>query len=565
MRRLRTPTLFTAALFLLPVASAGAQALAPDTDAYRHSAAAFEAVERDDLARAESELRAAMALAPAHPQLLAQWAQLMQRQGRHADAIAALDRLVEDSPGSALLRLDRAFAHHAAQNHRLALDDFTAAQALGLDVDRQRTAALGATDAALALGDGQAALDALQPLQAQADYDTQARQGMALRLLKRPDEALAAWRIAEQGTDDPERKAAAIRTRAQILRDEGRDADGNAEILDGVRRYPDNRALMLDAAYLAIAAGDDRAAAERFGTGVAHPDAPAHALVDAAYVANRLGDSQQAAVYFRQSIDRFDAAPPDQRPFDTRQWFGMRRQVQEIERRFGYQVATFYRGSVFVPGVSADDVLQASVEAYWQPQGIGYRGGRILQAFVRAIRTLDAPGLEDASQTLFGAVGVRYKPFGAKSLVLTVERIIGIGDLVEDDWLLRAGYSYDYGMDLQPWNRSWTTVNGFVEAVRFVEGERTLIGSQARVGRSFAFGSEAWVVLPHLSLSADYDSNARHEWAGGAGPGIAVRRWFRGNTHWAPPSYVDLQLQYRFAVGSDDRAEGLAAQLVLHY
>lgn len=565
MHRLTSVAFAVVLLLLVPSLASASPPLAPDSAAYRHSAAAFAAVDRGDLAGAESELRAALELAPEHPQLLAQWAQLMQRQGRHPEAVAALDRLVAASPDAALLRLDRAFAHHAGQNHRAAIEDFTAAQALGLDAERQRTAALGAADAALALGEGERALAALQPLQGQTDYDTRAREGMALRALGRPDEALAAWRLAEQGTDDPERKAAAIRTRAQILRDAGRDADGNAEILDGVRRYPDNRGLMLDAAYLAIAAGDDRAAFERFGDGAAHPDAPAHALVDAAYTANRLGDSQQAAVYFRQSIDRYAAAPVDQRPFDTRQWFGMRRQVQEIERQFGFQFATFYRGSVFVPGVSADDVLQASVEAFWQPTGIGYRGGRVLQGFARAIRTLDAPGLDDASETLFGAVGVRYKPFGSKSLVLTIERIIGIGALIEDDWLLRAGYSYDYGMDLQPWDTSWTTANGFVEAVRFVDGERTLIGSQARIGRSFAFGNEQWVVLPHLSLAADYDSTARHEWAGGAGPGIALRRWFRGNAHWAPPSYVDLQLQYRFAVGSDDRAEGLAAQLVLYY
>jgi tetratricopeptide (TPR) repeat protein len=557
--------LLTIALLLTTMPAAGAERAPLSSQAHRHAEAAFAAIARDDADTARHELQAALQIEPGHPQLLRQWAQVMGRLGRHAEGEAALDRLVDSDPADPLLRLERGYARHAGGRHEPAVEDFEAALSLGLSAGQRRAAILALVDAALAAGRPEAAAAALQPLLANDDFDVHARHALALQAVDRQQQALDAWRRAEQATDDDARKAAAIRTRAQILRSLDRDVDGNAEILDGTVRYPGNRELMLDAAYLAIAAGDDVAAHRRFQHGAEHPEAPAHALVDAAYVANRLGHSTEAASYFRRTIDRFDDADPAARPFDQRQWFGMRRQIQEIERRYGFQAALFYRNSVFIPGTSGEDVLQASVEAFWQPSGVGYRGGRVLQGFVRAIRTLDAPQLERASETLFGAVGVRYKPLATRNLVLTAERVFGIGDLIDDDWLLRAGYSYDHGTDLQPWARSWTTINGFVEAVRFLDAERTVVGAQARFGRSFAVGREEWVVLPHLSLAADYDSAAATQWAGGIGPGIAVRRWFRGDAYWAPASYLDLQLQYRTALGSDKRAEGFAAQLVLYY
>lgn len=549
----------------LPMVANADDGSAPLTGrAYTLSNEAFAQVAAGDLSAAEHSLRAALAVAPEHPQLQAQLADVLERQQRFDEAIAVLDALIARAPDHAIAYLQRAYLAYRNGRYAAAAADFGSALARGLDAQRQRSAQLGWADAALASGSHADALQALSGV-TPSDHAVEARRAMAHAGLQEWDAAIAAWRAAEAASQTPQERTAAIRSRAQLLRDLGRDAEASDAILDGVARYPDNRALMLDAAYLALAVGDDASALTRFSAGAEDPDAPPNALVDAAYTANRLARSDDAARFFRLSIDRHYDDPTTRAQFTEQQWYGMRRQIQEIERRTGFQAALFHRGNAFVPGVAGDDVLQASIEGFWQPEGIGYRGGRILQFFLRGVQTLDAPGLRSPAETRLGSIGARYKPFGSLSLVLTAEHVFGLGDQTDDDWLLRAGYSYDRGVDLQPWNDSWTTVNGYVEAVRFIKAKRDVVGAQLRVGRSFAFGDESWVVLPHVGLALDYDSAEARRFAGGIGPGVAVRFWHRGDRYWAPPSYVELQVQYRYDFGDDDRNRGVAAQLVWYY
>lgn len=114
--------------------------------------------------------------------------------------------------------------------------------------------------------------------------------------------------------------------------------------------------------------------------------------------------------------------------------------------------------------------------------------------------------------------------------------------------------------------------------------------AEVRAGRSYRFGADQtrWVVNPYLVVGADWIdqrskvrgieypligvqsfnlSDTASSWSLGAGPGIGVRYWFREDHYNAARSYLDLGVQYRFAIGGGDtqRAKGLFATATLYY
>jgi hypothetical protein len=62
-------------------------------------------------------------------------------------------------------------------------------------------------------------------------------------------------------------------------------------------------------------------------------------------------------------------------------------------------------------------------------------------------------------------------------------------------------------------------------------------------------------------------NDTQRSWSLGAGPGVGVRYGFREDHYNTPRSYLDLTVQYRFAIGGGDtqRAKGLFATAILYY
>ncbi|WP_433925493.1 NfrA family protein [Stenotrophomonas nematodicola] len=114
--------------------------------------------------------------------------------------------------------------------------------------------------------------------------------------------------------------------------------------------------------------------------------------------------------------------------------------------------------------------------------------------------------------------------------------------------------------------------------------------AELRAGRSYRFGADQtrWVINPYLVVGADWIdqrskvrgiaypligaqsfdlSDTASSWSLGAGPGVGVRYWFREDHYNAARSYLDLGVQYRFAIGGGDtqRAKGLFATATLYY
>jgi Flp pilus assembly protein TadD len=157
----------------------------------------------------------------------------------------------------------------------------------------------------------------------------------------------------------------------------------------------------------------------------------------------------------------------------------------------------------------------------------------------------------------------------------------------------QAGYSWDD-------NRAHFTIDSLDAngdpAQRLMASDGRLRRQQAfaaaelRAGRSYRFGADQtrWVVTPYLVLGADWiDQRSRvsgidypligtqsfalsdtdRSWSLGTGPGVGVRYWFREDHYNAARSYLDLAVQYRFALGGGDtqRAKGLFATATLYY
>ena len=168
-------------------------------------------------------------------------------------------------------------------------------------------------------------------------------------------------------------------------------------------------------------------------------------------------------------------------------------------------------------------------------------------------------------QTLQGALGIRWKPFTDHNLVIEVGRLIKLGDQARDDWLLRAAISLGQGTDLRLEPPSWWQWQLYGEWVNYPETPQTLINFEARLGRSYRLNNrlDRLVVTPFLAVGGGYDDALETPQALGAGPGINFRLWFREDADHAPMSFLDANLQYRFKLAGDDRAEGIFASMML--
>ena len=151
--------------------------------------------------------------------------------------------------------------------------------------------------------------------------------------------------------------------------------------------------------------------------------------------------------------------------------------------------------------------------------------------------------------------------------MLTLERLLAVGDLAQTDWLARIGFSLDEGVDLRPWQDDWRMWLLFAESDYLFNEDRFIQTIEVRYGHSYRFGgwSPNLVVSPYLVAGGDYDSQAVSSTALGIGPGISIRHWFNETRYEAPASWAELTLQYRFKLTDAERGEGLILRATLWY
>lgn len=332
----------------------------------------------------------------------------------------------------------------------------------------------------------------------------------------------------------------------------------------------------LQLAYLAVRVGHNTQALAAFKRADAAGTLAYTAYQDAAFAAVRTGDDAQAMAFFKRSLDSVNlliapatsipaSAAPEMTP---QQRFEIRRAVAEVGRETGVIASLTYRGAVSglgpAPNAAADS-LQAGIEAYWRPWG--YRNGRYTEVFARGFETLYSEGGgATGGDTLQTAVGIRHKPLSDINLVASFSRVFSPSG-GRDDWLAQLGYSGGNGTDLRVDAPAWWTTRLAAELGRYLSAGQSFALFNAELGRSFRLGNPdgKWVVFPHLSFAADYDSTASIRHSLGIGPGVNLRYWFREDAYRAPQSTLDFLLQYRERLDGAARAEGVFLTITLSY
>jgi tetratricopeptide (TPR) repeat protein len=491
--------------------------------------------------------------------------------GRFAEAEAVLTELIALRPDAALytrrgdLRLRRG-------DPAAALADFEHALALGPARGEARRVLLAAADAAMAAARPEVALDLLAPLAGERSYAVTSRRGFALLALERKEEALAAFEAARSLAPGPAERSLATRTVIALLGELGRKEEARALLAASLADGSLAGTSDLDIAYLASGAGDDALALPYYEKAAAAGELSGRAYLDAAYVAKRRFRNAEAVEFFKAGID---AARSGEIEVDPQYLFGLRREVADITRTWGaYLTLTYGAVGVMPSSTTAPtpsggrNVAQLGAEVYWRPPAIGYRNGALVEVFARAFETIyDERGGKTGPETLQGLVGVRWKPFSDWNLIFEGARLVKLGSASREDWLARAAFSAGEGTDLNVVDPHWTTWQVYGEADRFFETAQNVAVFEGRLGESFRLDpiSDKLVATPFLALGGSYDSSFADPGALGAGPGFALRYWFREDVYAAPRSYVDLNLQYRFKLAGDNRARGVFAGMTVSY
>ncbi|WP_233195937.1 NfrA family protein [Trinickia soli] len=526
-----------------------AQPLTPR--AYRLADAAYKAIAIGDLPRAEDYATKALRAQPSNLQLGLLLLDVYLREGKIDEANKQADGLLTQHPDDGNVLAQHGFLQQRQQRYEEAAVDFSAAIARGQwDETQQRNLRLAWADSALMAHEPDQAAQALAPIESEPDVSIQLR--VAQLRLRNGDRkgALAAAQIAQANavTEDDKKSAAELIGYAQQSEPDPRNEEAQKT---------------LQRAYDLLRQNQDGQALAEFQKGFALGGGKAGNFADAGYAAKRMGENHEAVKLFEASLDADD----HEHAFDDQRRFGYRREVQQLERTWGFVVSLPYQVSAFSYQGTVS-VLQPGIEAYWQPPRIGYQNGRILQFFVRGYGTAyDGSGNVTGLPTLQGSVGARYKPLVDQNLVLSAERLVRLGSLSQNDWLARLGYSSEAGSDLRVTEPSWRAWQVYLEADYFLHQGRYILYSQLRYGHTWAVNaiSDHLTVYPHLALVFDHDNKERNQTALSVGPGVQFRFWFRENRYSAPASWADLTVQYHIPLTSAARARGLAAQLTLWY
>jgi hypothetical protein len=320
-----------------------------------------------------------------------------------------------------------------------------------------------------------------------------------------------------------------------------------------------------------VRVGNDQAAEQRFNTARDDGTLTPSAALDAAYTAKRLVKNEEALAYFRTAID---AARAGTLPMTPQKLYDVRRDYAEIERRWGAYATLTYNAIGVAPATPTaptppnGNILQSGLEAYYRPPVIGYRDGRIFEVFVRNFLTLtDATGGPTGFSTAEGMAGARYKPFKEVNLFLETAGLFALGVYGRNDWMLRAYASQGQGTDLRVEEPSWWMWNLYGDYAHFVVTPQNVMAFEGRAGRSFRLDrvSDHLVATPYGVIGAAYDDTLATPGALGIGPGFSLRYWFRDDIYAAPRSYVDMNVQYRFRLAGDQRANGVYAGMTIAY
>ncbi|WP_257098560.1 NfrA family protein [Pseudovibrio flavus] len=305
--------------------------------------------------------------------------------------------------------------------------------------------------------------------------------------------------------------------------------------------------------FIADTLGEYSLAASRFERSLAQDIDQPLIVENLAFTYLRDYNNQGAADMFRLRLGMMQAPSPDLEEEQKRQQF--QRQLRILEIPFSFlafngmspsrQNIPLAGGVLGVPSSSPF----GSVEVTYRPPYIGFMNGRVFEFVGRTQWANKRGGFRPDPDTWQGVIGARFKPFETQNLKLGIEKFLKIGDLTQDNWLIRALWSVTYGGDFLPLIDPETGqpktgglyYNLYLEGGKFLEKEATaLFYGDARIGYSFNVSGNT-IVLPFIySIGSGNWNDNIDAFAAEAGIGAIIK--YRGfeNQFYGPLVNIEL-------------------------
>jgi tetratricopeptide (TPR) repeat protein len=325
-----------------------------------------------------------------------------------------------------------------------------------LSIQERLTLSLALARSYRLAGQPQRALETLRPLSGgpwpptavEADYhDELARDEDALG---RPSEALSELKKAVELQATAERRFRL----SQLVERLGDHEEARRQLEAAVAAEPGNTEYKAALAYALRRAGELAEAARLLSEVLAAEPQRYSIHEDLGYIYLGLGENEKAIEQFKWAIRNRQLYPsetPEERTATERKMEALRETISSVEPHWAVLAysnlclsgnyctrRTTNLGSL----ISAN---QGGIEIAYQPPGIGYVDGRMLQGFARTYFNYKPDTIDPQGSSFQGGAGIRYKPLSDYNLVLSGERLIKLGSNAQNNWLARAAFSTSTG------------------------------------------------------------------------------------------------------------------------
>ncbi len=276
---------------------------------------------------------------------------------------------------------------------------------------------------------------------------------------------------------------------------------------------------------------------------------------DLGYIFMQLYDNEQAIERFKTAIDlaplKTDNTPVEKEEL-LRDVYRLRGEARALENQFDADLyLTYTSGQTgtqqgVLPGPAQDVVrTDSGLEVAWIPPKFGFRDHKIFKFIGRLTWTFKPDSLRIDSDSLTGAVGVRYKPFKAYNLNVGLEKLFPIGDNVDGQTVIRLLDSFSDGTDLDPVEDSWNYSFLFGELDAYLESvQRVSIYAEGRQGFSWK-AADNFTIAPFLVADARWWSEADDVSFYEGGVGTSLRFLYGEDKYERPSCSVELLMTYK--------------------
>ena len=275
---------------------------------------------------------------------------------------------------------------------------------------------------------------------------------------------------------------------------------------------------------------------------------------DLGYLHLRQANAPLAVEWFERAIDNrplYSVHSPAEEAALEADLDRMRREVSKLSNRLDLTLYVAVRGetlpSTATPALGGGVLpSQGGLEVAFLPPRLGFRNERVFQIFGRVLTDVRPGSLDVDEESYQGGVGLRYKPFRSRNLYLSGERLFKIGDDSQNNWLLRALYSWDRGYALRPGDRLWSYSFLYLDAGYLVEAPSYwAYFGELRQGLTINL-EDRFLLTPHLVVAGRYQDpgGALSSYVEGGG-GLSLKLFYGGGRYRDAGGSLEILLQYR--------------------